>query len=91
MQRVTNPIFELYALTPEEIAQAQQHLAEPLVQAYISTLIAQDATDYILADLYAETKAHTDPQIAASKLLIDNAFFKGAMAIVKRLLIPTEI
>ena len=91
MQRIVNPLFEMYELTPDEIEQAKLSLANPLVQAYISTLISEDINQYALADLYAEFSATGTLEAAAMKLLVDNAFFRGVVAVAKRIIIVDKL
>lgn len=82
MIRKDNPLLELWEFTQEEIVQIKQTLATPLVQAYIKSLVSDELTAYLLGDLATIGDSYDD-----KKILINNAFNRGLVALAKRLII----
>ena len=87
MQNNTNPLFESYFLTADEIQIAKEHLAEPIVQAYIRSIVSGELSSFILNDLYSDYSAGSDIDMLNAKILMDNAFNRGMLALAKQLVI----
>lgn len=87
MEQLINPFFEIWELSEEETQRAKATLADPLVQAYIRSIIGREASQFFIADLYETYKPEYGVEAAATKILVDNAFNRGCMAVAKQLII----
>lgn len=87
MKQLSNPFFELYEFSQEEHDRIRGLLADPLLQAYVRSIISKEAMQFFTADLYEEYSPAVGIEASSTKILVDNAFNRGCMAVAKQLII----